>query len=67
MRQVLPLTGGGVCEALGLLAVLAASHLPAVAGLGLLLAVDGPLLVGAFRMPGPVHPGRGVTGAAPSQ
>jgi hypothetical protein len=52
---------------LGLLAVLAASHLPAMAGLALLLAVDGPLLVGAFRMPGPVHPGRGVTGAAPSR
>ena len=52
---------------LALLAVLAASSLPAAAGLGLLLAVEGPLLVGAFRVPGPVHPGRGITGATPSQ
>jgi hypothetical protein len=52
---------------LGLLAVLAASYLPAAAGLGLLLAIEGPLLVGAFRVPGPVHPSRGITGAAPSQ
>ena len=50
-----------------LLAVLAASYMPAVAGLGLLVAVDGPLLAGAFRVPGPVHPGSGLTGAASSQ
>jgi hypothetical protein len=52
---------------LAILAVLAASHVPAVAGLGLFLAVDGPLLAGAFRVPGPAHSGRGITGAAPSQ
>jgi hypothetical protein len=52
---------------LGLLAVLAASQVPVVAGPLLLLAVDGPLLAGAVRGPGPVHPGSGIIGAAPSQ
>ena len=34
------------CIGLGLIAVLAASHVPALAGPGLLLAIDGPLLAG---------------------
>ena len=46
-----------VCIGLGLLAVLAASHVPALAGPGLLLAIDGPLLAGTVWVTGPVRPG----------
>ena len=51
---------------LGLLAMLMASQLPAVAGPGLLLAVDGPLLMGAFCVRGPARPTSRSTRAAPS-
>ena len=54
-----------VCIGLGLLAVLAASHVPALAGPGLLLAIDGPLLAGNRLGNRPRSPG--ITGAVPSQ
>jgi hypothetical protein len=51
---------------LGLFAILMATQVPAVAGPALLLAVDGPLLAGVFRVAGPIDPATGSSEVARS-